>query len=259
MKRAIATSALLAGLTLGLSTIALADGHEDGAESAKVRPVEVYACKFRDGKTMDDFNDWAKRWNRFMDKNGDNDYQAVVLTPSFTAEFAFDIGWVGYTSSGVALGNALDTWRDKSGDLNEEVYSILACDTHSNYASLTIKPPPGPMPKNPVLTFSDCNVKDGANFEEVLGAIDAWNEFRTEGGQKGPAWVWFPAYGAGQDIKYDFKYLEGFENYADWGADWDLFGNGGGWQKMQELFADKLKCDSGRVYNVRAIRIADDG
>ena len=247
-----------AALTVVLASTALADNHEE--EGPVVAPVEVYVCNFNEGKGMADFDAWLKRWNKFMDKNDQSGYEAIALLPSYSSSFEFDIGWVGYTSSGESLGQALDVWRDKGSELNAAVFEIMSCAARTNFASMSVKKgADGPMPPNPVASFSDCTIKEGTDFESAIDSVVAWNEFRAEGGQAGPAWVWFPAYGESTDATYHFKYVEGFRDYADWGADWDLYGNGGGWQKARELFADKLDCDSGRVYEVKALRIGDDG
>ena len=244
-----------AALTMLLGpAIAQADDHE----SPGVTPVETYVCKFQEGKSMQDLDGVIKDWNRFMDRNaGKSGYQAILLLPSFYGERNFDVGWVGFAQDAKSLGQALDTWRDKGGEMAAAFAEVIDCPARTNYASLSVAEGSGKMPPNPVLTFSDCTVKDGVDMEAAIDAVHEWAKWRKEGGQDGPSWIWFPGYGENLDAEYDFKFLEGFENYEDWGADWDLYGNGGGWQKARELFSEKLECNSGRVYDVKAVRIDD--
>ncbi|MBT8101052.1 MAG: hypothetical protein KJO82_14955 [Gammaproteobacteria bacterium] len=127
-------------LILCLSTsIALADGHE--IEEPNFVPVETFTCKFKDGADHDDLNDVIEEWNTYMDDEGVDNYFAATVQPHYVGEFAFDIGWLGAWADGNAMGAGTDNWLSTGGELNAKFLSVLDCQSHTNFASVNLKPP----------------------------------------------------------------------------------------------------------------------
>ncbi len=125
---------------------------------------------------------------------------------------------------------------------------MVSCDAHVNYASLNFKAPPkNATPGDSVLTFSDCKYKEGATFEALSAAMAEWSKHLSDGGSTASIYHWYPVYGGGGE-ELHFKWLEGFENFAELGADFESLGNGGGYKVNGELFGDLLDCDSSRAY-----------
>jgi len=56
------------------------------------------------------------------------------------------------------------------------------------------------------------------------------------------------------DNDYHFKMLEGHDNHAALGADYELMGNGGHWRKRNELLNEVVECDIPRVYDALTVR-----
>ena len=54
----------------------------------KVVPVEIYACKYNEGKTEADLNAVIERWNAWADEDDMDDYAAWLLTPFSIGAFA---------------------------------------------------------------------------------------------------------------------------------------------------------------------------
>jgi hypothetical protein len=63
----------------------------------------------------------------------------------------------------------------------------------------------------------------------------------------------FPVFGAG-GAEFDFKIVEGFDNFTALGKYYDLYGNGGGYQKHSEMIGELYECDDARVYNATILR-----
>ena len=118
---------------------------------------------------------------------------------------------------------------------------------------MTYKEPPESDSKTGVLSFSDCTVNEEKTWEDLNPALKAWADYRTEQGSKGGIWIMWPVFGGGDQEGYDFKWLYGYDNYVDWGEDYDRYGKEG-WKKAMELFDGLLECDDGRVYNVMQLR-----
>ncbi|MDH3746679.1 MAG: hypothetical protein OER97_00620 [Gammaproteobacteria bacterium] len=234
------------------ATVALVSGiafAQEEAEGPRFYPVETFTCNYNEGKGPADMEKAIDAWSKFLNKKEVTTYWAATVTPYYFGAETFDIGWLGAWTNGEAMGAGTDMWLSEGGEHAEKFAAAVTCDTHSNFASTEIKAPPeGPSPDNIVITFSDCNVHDGKAFPEVLEASNAWAEYQVEAGYEGGSWMLFPVFGGG-GAEFDFKMVESFENYTVLGQFYDLYGNGGGYQKHGELIGELYECDDARVYN----------
>ena len=253
MKRVL-TALMSASLCFGTGT-AIADSHEEQPELPNMVPVETWTCDFRGGKDMGDLNEVIADWNEFLDDEEVGDYYAAILTPNYFGEVMFDVGWLGAWKDGNAMGAGTDMWIAKSGELNDQFDEVCNWKSHTNFASMNIKPPAEDEDddKTFVLSFSNCSIEDGKKFKDVMAGMNAWAEYSTEHGFQNSMWIMFPIYGESNG-DYDFKSLEGHDNHAAFGADYELMGNGGHWVKSNEIFNDLVDCDISRVYDGRTIR-----
>lgn len=247
MKR-ILISLLSGGLLLSTG-IVVADSHGESADGPDpATPVELYACKYNDGKGPADLDKVVEKWNAWADEQGLQDYSGWTLVPYYSGpDQEFDVLWLGGSSSAKMLGRAQDRWLATGGDVMNEFNETWSCDAHANFAVLEYKTPPERSdPSNIVVAFSDCNMADGTTFEDISPALGAWSEYRAGHGSTSGMWVFFPAYGGGGE-EFDFKFITAWQNLEDQGADYDQYSESG-WMKANELFAGKLDCDSSRVY-----------
>jgi len=243
----------LAGLLfcVGSGTATAQDG------MSKIIPVELFACTYNDRKGPADLDRWVTKWNAWADEQGIDNYAAWTLTPYYYGPGSnanIDVTWMGAGTDAAALGTAQDKWLTTNDGLNDEVFEIITCGVHANYASLNFKAPPGgATPDNSVLTFSDCNFNDGATFAALGTAMSAWGKHLTDGGSEAGMWNWYPAYGGGGE-EFDFKLLQAYENLAMLGADYERYGNGGGFVKRNQLLGHLVSCDSSRAYIAQSRR-----
>lgn len=253
MTKTLVSSLLTCLLLLAGSSTALA---EDEA-SFKVVPVELFTCTYNDGKGPADLDKAVDNWNAWADKNGWDSYAAWTLTPYyFGPDQDFDVIWLGAGKDAVALGQAQDAYLGEDAGLHAGFSEVVSCDAHVNYASLQFKAPPeGATPGDSVLTFSDCNFKEGAKFEALSAAMEKWSMHLAEGGSSAAIWHWYPAYGGGGE-EFDFKWLEAFSNFTELGGDFERYGNGGGYKVAGELFGELIDCDSTRAYVAKNRRSA---
>ena len=186
--------------------------------------------KNNEGKGPGDRDKIIARWNAWADKSGVDDYAACTLTPyCYGPDQEFDVLWLSAGKDAVALGKAQDAYLGEDSGLRAGFNEVLTCDAHVNYASLNFKAPPkGETPNNSVLTFSNCKYKEGE-------------------GSKSGIWHWYPIYGGGGE-EFSFKWLESFKNFAELGADYESYGNGGGYKTNGRLFNSLIDCDSSRAY-----------
>lgn len=231
---------------------------QDEREGPRFTPVEIYTCNYNEGKGSADLDKATDEWNKFMDKNEVGTYFAVTMTPEYFGPDTFDFAWLGAWSSGEAMGGGTDLWHAKGGEFAAKFAAVADCDSHSNFATTMIKAPPGEgEPASMVLTFTDCTVNDGVDFPQVLEGSHAWAKYQEELGYGNGTWMMFPAFGGG-DAEYDFKLANSFENYAGVGKMYDLYGNGGGYQKHGELVGELFECNVDRVYNAKVRRNMSD-
>lgn len=236
--------------------IVFADEHEGDADVAT--PVEMFACKYNDGKGPADLDPVIKKFNAWADKQGVDDYSAWTLVPYYASpEQDFDELWLGASPNAMALGRTQDSWLAGGGKVQAAFDEVLTCDTHAAYAVLQMKEPPKrDNPSNIVISFSDCNTAEGTTFDDMYMPLIEWGKYKGENGSTGGMWVFFPSFGGGGE-DFEFKWVTAYQNLEDMGADWDQFSEGG-WQKANELFAGKLHCDSSRSYLATNRRMAED-
>lgn len=251
----LAASSLV--FTLGAGS-ALADSHEgDGLEPAS--PLELYACKYNEGMGPADLPKAAAAFNAWADEHKLTDYAAWTLVPFyFSPEQEFDVLWLGGSQKAAALGRAQDLWLSTGGEAAAGFNDLWTCEAHANFATLKIKSPPErENPKNVVVSFSDCNMADDMAFDDLVPSLQEWADYRDSHGSTSGMWILFPAYGGGNE-DFDFKFVAAWQNLEDQGTDYDHY-NEKGWQKANELFRDKVSCDSSRVYLATNQRSPDSG
>ena len=241
--------------------IGIADEHEGEAGEANVAtPVEMFACRYNEGKGPADLDAATKNWNAWADKNGVDDYSAWTLVPYYSGpDQDFDVLWLGGSDNAKTMGRVQDTWLATGSKEAEGFAEVVSCDVHAAYAVLRMKKPPKrDNPSNIVISFSDCNTAEGITFDDLYVPLIEWGNYKGENGSTAGMWVFFPSYGGGGE-EFDFKWVTAHQNLEDMGADWDQFSESG-WKKAGELFAGKLECDSSRSYLATNRRMAaDDG
>jgi len=244
---------MVAILAIGSGT-AIAEHHEDGF---KVIPVDLYACKYNEKKGPKDLDAYAARFDAWADAKGLNDLSVWTLTPYYFGpgdNSDFDFIWMIAGKTAVALGKTHDTWVTDDDGLQEVANEVASCAGHSNFASVNYKPTPaGKTPEDSLITFSDCNFDEGATFEELGTAMDAWSEYLGENGSEAGIFHWYPVYGGGGE-KFDFKWLEVHGSFEAMGGDYEMFGNGRGYEKHGELIGPLITCDAARVYQAKSRR-----
>ena len=253
MKRVIVTLASTL-LYVGTSS-AIAESHAEQQGGPKWVPVETWTCDFRDGQTLEDLQGVTAEWNELMDDEGVDYYFAALVLPNYFGEFMFDVGWLGAWKDGNMMGAGVDMWLAKGGEVGDKFNEVCNWKSHTNFASTNIKSPGDDEEddKTFVLSFSNCSAKEGKKFDDVMAGMNAWAEYATEHGFQNSIWMMFPVYGE-SDSDYNFKLLEGHDDHAAFGADYELMGNGGHWRKNSEMLNDLIDCDIARVYDGMTVR-----
>ncbi len=246
------------GLFLSVG-VSIADHHEGEAEEANVAtPLEMFACRYNEGKGPADLDAATKKFNAWADKKDIDDYSAWTLVPYYASpEQDFDVLWLGGSEKAKSLGRVQDTWLATGAKEQKGFDEVITCDTHAAYAVLEMKQPPKrDNPSNIVISFMDCNTSEDATFDDLYMPLKEWGDYKGEQGSTAGMWVFFPSYGGGGE-KFDFKWVTAHQNLEDMGADWDQYSESG-WQKANELFPGTLECDSARTYLATNRRRAED-
>lgn len=223
---------------------------QEDPEEPTIFPVETYTCKYNEGQGSADLDEVIEGWNGYMDESGADNYFAVTLTPQYFGGETFHVGWLGTSPTAEELGAGADAWAANGGKHAAAFARVLTCDSHSNFATMQIKEPPEreSPEETPVLTFANCSAVEGKTMDDVFTAMDAWTAYTIENGYRNGEWVMFPAYGV-DDVDFDFKLVNGYDNHTDMGKDYDQYANAGGYQKHAELLGGVMRCDVSRVYD----------
>ena len=225
------------------------------AEQAKPGPVEAFFCKFQPGKGMADLMPVAQRFAKWADQN-DSSYSAWILTPAF-GQFTElpQVIWLGANPTGNDMGKGQDTWRKSGGDLQKAFDSVIACGAHSVASSVPINVPDG-NPGDGVVMFTQCSVDDDGDYMKVVAAHKQYSKAMRALGAKNSNWLFFPMIGAPAEMDFDYWGVSTFPSWSDFFAAYEIYVNGGGWQKGMELLNDVAECDSGSpsVWDVKLVR-----
>ena len=242
--KTIISSVLTGCLCLAVSGSAVAQ-----EDSALIIPVELFTCNYNDGKGAADLDKAVAKWSEWADKNGTEGYSAWTLTPYYYGpDQTFDVIWMGAAKDAITMGKGQDAYMNEDAGIRAGFADVLSCNAHVNYASFNHKAlPDDTTPGNSVLTFSDCNYKEGATFDALNAAMGEWSQHLSDGGSKAAIFHWYPAYGGGSE-EYDFKWLEAHQSFAELGADYERYGNGLGYETNRKLFRDLIECDGSRAY-----------
>lgn len=256
----IVTAAMSAMIVL-FAGASVAQEEEQEAAQLSFTPVEAYACDFNDGKGPADLAAVVKDWNDWMDEEGQTDYFAFTMSPTFYGERNFDVAWFGVWPDGNAMGAGTDFWLGNGQEYAARYFDVLTCDSHTQFASVQMRQPPeSDMDRGDtfVLSFSNCSMEEGKTFEDYVAAQQEWNAYAEENGITGGAWAMFPVWGENVEADYDFKAVGSAANYTQLGANWAKYAEGH-YRKSNEIFDGLLDCDSSRVYTATVVRMmADD-
>lgn len=254
MKNKLTATVLAIPLSLLAFAPALAQDEEED-KPRYVTPVDTFTCSFNDGKGAADLDKAIADWNTWMDDQGADSYGAFTLTPYYYGDDTFEIGWLGFWTSQEAMGAGIDGYLANGREVAEGFSNVLTCQSHEHWASVQLKAPPeGDAPDNFVLLFSNCTRGEGVEYDALFDAIDEATAYWTKQGSTAGQWAMWQVFGGGGEPEWDFKWVSSFENYTAFGKSYQHSANGGGRQKMNEIYGDMLDCDASRVYNARTVR-----
>ena len=245
MKNAVFAVTGVLAVAVSTATPALADNHQ-----ANVDPVDMYTCTFREGKGFDDLDKLDARWKKWAAKN-DPGQSAWRLVPILRAgDQPFDVGYLASWTNGAAMGAGMDAWG-AAGELLDDYVATIDCG-HALAASVEVNAPNGP-PENGVVWFSSCKVNEGRTQQDAFEAHSAVSGAIREMGGKAQSWLFYPSLGFG-DVEFDYWSVVSFNSMSELGEGWELYYNGGGWQKAAAM-NDAADCDSPRVYSANAMQM----
>lgn len=234
---------------------AFGTGTAAAQESVVYVPVDIFGCKYKEGKGSADLDVVVGKWNAYMDANDADDYAAWTMTKHYAnPDQDFDVVWIGAHRNGTTMGEGADDWIANGGAVSAEFDAVLDCGLTGNYASRMFKAPPGGnVPESGVLIFTSCSLKEGSSYDDVIAGTAAWAKVLGDAGSKAAMYHWYPVYGTGEN-DIDWKVITSYPSHAELGRDYDRMGNGGLIAKRRELLGDKVDCDVARVYNAELRR-----
>jgi hypothetical protein len=218
-------------------------------------PIEAFYCKMQPGKSMKDVMQVAQRFSKWADKNA-KDYSAWILTPQFAQfEEVPQLIWLGSNSSGNQMGKTLDAYQASGGDIQKDFDDVISCGGHALASSIEINAPDG-SPGNGVVMFTECNLADGSDRKKAVGASKKYSAAMRSMGAKNSNWMFFPMLGGREDIDFDYWGVATFNNWSDYFAAYEIYVNGGGWQKGMEIMNGVASCGetTPTVWDVKLVR-----
>jgi hypothetical protein len=211
------------------------------------RPVEMWACQYRDGKDREDMD---KVYEGFVDASSGAAYAAWHLTPYFVGNLQqqFDFIYLGAWENGSTFGGDLANLMANAGDAEEAWEETVTCASLM-FASSRIQPNPdnADASGNFMITISDCNVDEGRTSAQALGALRRFNDYRVANGSTVGTFAWFPVYGGGT-AEFDFKLAHAYAGPQALGDDFQWYVDNQAYVVEGELTEGLVSCDEARVY-----------
>lgn len=245
--RTIMTIAMV--LFLGMPS---AFAQEGGAAPA---PVEAFYCNYQDGKDIEDLTKIAQRFSKWADESN-SDYSAWILTPQFGQfDDLPEVLWLGTNTSGDMMGKGLDAYVAEGVDIQKEFDKVVDCYAHALASSVEVAAPDGP-PQDGVVMFSQCAIAEGSDWSKAVAGHKAFAGEMRELGAKSANWLFFPMLGGSAEMVHDYWGVTTFGSWTEYFSAYELYVNGGGWQKQQEALEGLAGCMVGTatVWDVSLVR-----
>ncbi len=239
---------LIIGTTAFLMTIGMMPSQaQDGPP--QFRPVEMWACKYRDRKDQSDMN---SVYESFVEVIGDDAYGAWHLNPWIVGnrtelfDFIFLGAWETASGMGSDMARYLDL--DEAADVEAEWDEVAECNA-TMFASNRIQAnAPDDGNDGPfMLTVSDCTIAHGNTPAQAVGAISRYNDYRVANGSTVGTIVWFPIYGGG-NAEFDFKLAQTYSGIQALGdsMQWNI--DNASYNVRNAMMQGVVDCDESRVY-----------
>ena len=242
-KQLVAVAMTACTLLMGVGVASAQDG-----EVPQFRPVELWACNYRDGKDQEDFDDALEK---LVEATGDDPYAAFQLTPNFRGpDQAFDLIYIGVWESGTSWGRDSVAYAERGVDADEAWEETLDCPVSVIFASMRIQADGGEPDESGdfVLAISDCNVAHGSSTGQALGAVQRFNDYQVANGSTVGKIAWFPVYGGG-NAEFDFKLLNVYSGPQQVGDAFQWFIDNQAYLVQEDMMEGLLSCDVARLYN----------
>jgi hypothetical protein len=253
MKKPVWLSVISACATLAcIGGVSAQDGEPTGL-------VEIFSCSYVGNNDMDDLLGVTARWNAWADQRNLSSYTAVIMSPYFFSnQLELEVGWIGISPSGAAAGASGAQWLGEGQAMQAQFDAVVDCPSHAEYATVPIsmpEPAEGDANGPGLLSFSDCAIRENRNGADALAALGEWAEYLGEMGVGSFQAALFPIAGERDDINYDFKAVQAFQDAEARGRFLDVY-TAGGFLRAQAIFDPVLDCDSPRVYATQNVRQA---
>jgi hypothetical protein len=235
------TAALSLGI--GISTAFAQDGPQ-------FRPVELWACTFRDGKDQEDMDDV---YEMIEEGTGDAQYAAFQINPYFAGNRnqEFDFIYLGVWNSGSEMGADLANYFASNQEAGEAWDETVDCGS-SLYASSRIQAPQQTDDGTFMLAVSDCKLAHGNSNAQAAGAISRFNDYRVANGMEVGTILWYAVAGGG-GAEFDFKLVNAFTGPQHWGDYFSWYVDNQAYNVEGPMTEGIVACDESRVYVGRTL------
>ena len=225
-------------------------------QQAKQAPVDFRACKFRDGKGMNDLEKVNVKFREYANKN-DFAYAAWVLTPQYHAGAGFDVGWLGAWPDSASFGVSMEKWNASGNQVASEFNQVIDCSLrHEMAASLPINAPEA-TPTNGIVMFYQCSLHDNKTLSDAYTAhLEAGQAMKGKG-SLAMSWFYTPSIAAA-DEDFDYYHVVAFSRYSDMGATMEMYINGGGQKLQREILGEISSCKTPVVMDALSVRDHDE-
>jgi hypothetical protein len=197
-------------------------------------PVEMMACKFKEGKTWDNLKPLTEAFNAWLEENDPN-YTYWIFTPVFREDNELDYAWIGGWGSGKQFGKSWDNWFADNDGVGAMFNEVAEC-VNSLSAVTPIHLPSDEWLEEGTAWFQRCSLEGETTLSDAVAGHRGVSQSMQKMGSTGYSWAFLPALGFG-DVEFDYYHVESWANYEQLGAGFDGWFNKGGWKTGAEMLS----------------------
>ena len=218
--------------------------------------VETFACNFKEGNSLQDVLNVAKKWDEWMDKNASRTYSGFAMTPHYFGEPTADYYWVGFTNSFEDQGVIDEEFMSKGGAIQQAFDEVEVCTSRSQYMWSRVRDTFEEPISGGFVDFARCSLQDGAGMNELAAADAKMQSFLDGIGNTTRIYRWMPIQGANLQGA-DFIQAQWEESLPARGKNMDAFINAGGIQQQAAIYGAVVNCVDGPSANYVSVGGSD--
>lgn len=179
----------------------------------------VWACNYKDGKSMEDLAAWAEFWSESVDRMGADEFddmRAVAWTPN-RAGAEFDVIWLEYHDNLNSYARGAEVYGASPLSVPVETMweGIVDCENSTHFRTNIFQGDDVQIDDPATIETFRCRFHPGKSMVDVEQALARWSNILSnqEGSQKVVSYMFTPLHSSSG---FDVSYYHVFDNLVEY-------------------------------------------